>query len=305
MPAPVTIEPPFQLTVRVKELEEKIKSESAKPGLRTGLFALETGGGRYVDVDGHDSFAAASMIKIPVLVALMIAVDKHQASLDQMLTLRQELTAGGSGFLQWRPLGSQVSVSDAAELMIKVSDNTATNLIIDLLGGAAKLNSQFVAWGLRRTEINNQLPDFEGTNKTSPYDLAFLLAKIDHGFLVSELSKRFIYRLMEHTRTRTLLPMGLGLGAKIAHKTGDIGIMVGDAGIVTTASGRRYVVAVQVERPHNDRRANQLIRDLSRIVYDGLIVSAPTPASLDASARKPRSAADSSSESSALLDLRR
>ena len=72
---------------------------------------------------------------------------------------------------------------------------------------------------------------------------------------------------MQHTRIRTLLNQGLAPGATIAHKTGDIGIMVGDAGVITAPSGARYIVSVQVERPFNDRRANALIRVVSKGIY--------------------------------------
>jgi len=158
-------------------------------------------------------------------------------------------------------------VREAAELMIIVSDNTATNLLIKALGGKGRLNQQFAAWGLSQTRLNNLLGDFQGTNKTSPYDLVLLLARVSRGELLSEASRHSMFTILEKTRIKTLLPKGLGLGARIAHKTGDIGKMVGDAGIVTTPQGNSYLIAVQVERPRNDRRANQLIRDISQEVY--------------------------------------
>jgi hypothetical protein len=76
-------------------------------------------------------------------------------------------------------------------------------------------------------------------------------------------------QIMERTKTRTLLPQGLPPGTKISHKTGDIGSMVGDTGIITEVSGGKYIIAIQVERPHNDRRANELVRKLSGITYRG------------------------------------
>jgi beta-lactamase class A len=151
--------------------------------------------------------------------------------------------------------------------MIVISDNTATNLLINALGGKDRLNNQFRTWGLCQTKINNWLGDFAGTNKTSPYDLVYLLGRLDSGELLTPDSWKWMLATMEKTKTRTLLPPGLGAGSRIAHKTGDIGSMVGDAGIVTTAAGGRYIIAVQVERPHNDRRANELIRNLSKEIY--------------------------------------
>lgn len=273
----INVKPAFSMEKELTELETTLKLQSDKPRLRIGLFVVEPTSGRYVDLGAHESYAAASMIKLPVLVTLLIAMDRKQVTPKQLLTVRQDLVAGGSGYLQWRAVGSQVSLAEAAELMMVNSDNTATNLIIDLLGGADVLNRQFAALGLKQTRINNLLPDFAGTNKTSPFDLAYLLAVADNGGLISEDGKSFMFRLMERTRTRTLLPPGLGIGAKIAHKTGDIGGMVGDAGIVTAPSGLRYIVVGQVERPHNDRRANELIRTMSRTIYGAFVPDATFP----------------------------
>ena len=276
-PAPalqVPVKQPFGLTRELADLEGQVKKQCVNPRLRAGTFVVDPATGMYVDVNGTQAFAAASIIKVPVLVKLLVAIDNKAVSPDQLVTLRSDLIAGGSGFLQWRPLDSTVSVREAAELMITNSDNTATNLIIDLLGGKDACNTDFALWGLTQTQINNMLPDFEGTNKTSPYDLSYLLGKIEQGALISKESRQFMYRIMSHVRTRTLLPMGLGPGAKISHKTGDIASMVGDAGIVTTPAGRRYIVAVQVERPRNDQRGNKLIREISKLVYQYMTADA-------------------------------
>src|SRR5262249_26048663 len=87
--------------------------------------------------------------------------------------------------------------------------------------------------------------------------------------LISPERKEWMYKVMQRTRVKTLLPPGLPPGSKLIHKTGDIGIMVGDAGIVECPDGTRFIISVQVERPRNDRRANLLIRNLARIVYAG------------------------------------
>jgi beta-lactamase class A len=271
----IKIAAPFELVSREQALESRLKSIDSPTRMHTGVFVVEPKTGRYADLNGKDQFAAASIIKLPVLVSLLAAVDRGDVKMGQSLIIKQDLIAGGSGHLQWRPQGSKVSVREAAELMIVVSDNTATNLLIELLGGKAKLNQEFAVWGLSSTKINNLLGDFEGTNKTSPYDLVSLLSRVDRGELISEASRKWMFRIMERTKIRTLLPQGLGPGAKIAHKTGDIGGMVGDAGIVTTAQGTRYIIAVQVERPRNDRRANMLVRNISKEVYQCLIGLAP------------------------------
>jgi beta-lactamase class A len=262
---------PFELSDRCDDLEKRLMDMSSLKGMRTGVFLIEPKTGRYADVNGHDQFAAASIIKLPILVSFLVHLDRKEIKMNEKLTIRQDLIAAGSGHLQWRKIGSKVTVAEAAELMMIVSDNTATNMLIEALGGKAALNEEFARWGLKQTKINNMLGDFEGTNKTSPYDLVCLLGRIDRGELISPSSRRWMLSVMERTRIRTLLPQGLGPGAKIAHKTGDIGCMVGDAGIVTSPLGVRYLIAVQVERPRNDRRANLLVRNISKEVYNTLV----------------------------------
>lgn len=265
----VVITPPFSLTSQASTIETGLKDAANLPKLRAGVFAVDLDTGEYAVLNGYQKFPAASIIKIPVLVALLSAEDKHLVDPKQQLELRKDLMVGGSGILQWRPVGSKISVQEAAELMITRSDNTATNLVIDLLGGVDKFNPLFKQWGLKETQLNNWLPDLSGMNKTSPYELAYLVARINKGEILAKGSHDWMFNVMQHVRTKSLIPPGLGKGAKIAHKTGDIGTMVGDAGIVWCLNGKCYLVAIQVERPHNDRRANLLVRKLSKIVYEG------------------------------------
>lgn len=264
----VTCADPFKLSESFNDLETTLKRTINLPKLKAGVFLYETGSGKYIDIDSQRPYSAASTIKVPVLVKLLSCVDKRQVSLDKVLIMSPELIGGGSGDLQWRPVNSKISVRDAAELMITHSDNTATNMIINVCGGKDACNKDFANWGLKNTSIANWLPDLEGTNKTSPHDLAFILGKVDQGSVLSDNSRAIMYDYMSRTRTKTLLPRGLGPGAKIVHKTGDIGSMIADCGIVTTPDGHKYFVAMQVERPHNDRRGNELIRTTSRLIYE-------------------------------------
>jgi len=268
---------PLRLIEEDTALEEKLKSASNLKGIRAGVFVARPESGRYATLNGKEKFSAASMIKLPILVSLLTAVDSGEVKKDQLLTIREDLVTGGSGFLQWRPKGTKVSVEQAAELMMIVSDNTATNLLIDHLGGKSKLNREFTLWGLTNTKINNWLADFEGTNTTSPYDLVYLLGRLDRGEILSKESLAWLNRVMQKTRIRTLLPQGLPPGTVIGHKTGDIGGMVGDAGVVTTPDGGNYLIAVQVARPRNDRRANLLIRTISKLVYEDFASSKTGP----------------------------
>ncbi|WP_211627305.1 serine hydrolase [Leptolyngbya sp. 7M] len=88
------------------------------------------------------------------------------------------------------------------------------------------------------------------------------------------------FEIMRRTANDSLLPSVMSPGSAIAHKTGDIGSMLGDIGLVDLPSGRRYAIATMVKRPHNDVRAQDLIRQIAAIVYEhfgGQPVLVPSP----------------------------
>jgi beta-lactamase class A len=186
--------------------------------------------------------------------------------------------ASGSGDLQYQGVGQKLTALETATKMIVISDNTATNMLIDRLGGKDALNAKFKEWGLGATAIRNPLPDLEGSNTTSTKDLAGLLLRINRGELISLKSRDRLLRIMEQTKTRTLLPQGIEKDATIAHKTGDIGKILGDAGIVDMPSGKRMVAAVLTQRPHNDPQGRVLIQEITRAAYQHFKWSEPRPA---------------------------
>jgi beta-lactamase class A len=258
----------LQTTQEITPLKAKIEALAAKyPKLQPGAFFVDLDNGSYINFQGETVYSAASTIKIPILIAFFQDVDAGKIRLDEQLTMRKELIGGGSGDMQYQPPGTKFTALETATKTIVISDNTATNMLIDRLGGKEVLNQRFREWGMHSTVLNNALPDLGGTNTTSPKDLTELLAKIDRGELVSLKSRDRILGIMQQTRTRTLLPQGLEKDAIIAHKTGDIGTVLGDAGIVDMPSGKRYIGTVLVKRSHNDYTARTLIQDISRTVY--------------------------------------
>jgi beta-lactamase class A len=240
------------------------QSVAQSPQLSPGAFFVDLDTNAYMDVKGNVTVAAASTIKVPVLIAFFQDVDAGKIRLEELLTLRKELVGGGSGEMQYQSLGTQYSALETATKMITISDNTATNLLIARLGGIAALNQRFKSWGLTATIVNNLLPDLAGTNTTSPKELAILMARISQGELVSIRSRDRLLDIMRKTYNDSLLPRGLEEGATIAHKTGDIGTLVGDVGLIDLPNGKRYAAAVLVKCVFNDPIAPDLIRQISR-----------------------------------------
>lgn len=271
-PTPVGVETlplSVQLNQEIKNLKQQIlaltpENSNLKPGVL--LLDLDTGG--YVDINSESAFMAASTIKVPILVAFFQAVDEGKIRLDETLTMQDQHIAGGSGDMQYKPAGTEFTAFETATKMIVISDNTATNMLIERLGGAEFLNQKFLDWGMKNTVIRDVLPDLRGTNKTTPRDLVNLLTQLNQGGLVSMKSRDRIFRIMEKTENDSLLPSGLGKGAVIAHKTGNLKLVTGDVGLIDLPNGKRYLLAVIVERNEEDSAAESLIRNISKTVYE-------------------------------------
>jgi beta-lactamase class A len=276
--------------VKAKSLPiDSLKLQQENPALKSQLQALSTknskleashvfvalDSGEYSNLNADRVLPAASTIKLPILIALFQDIDTKKVQLTEKISIDKDSIVGEAGDLQEEKPGTQVSVEVVLTKMITVSDNTATNLLIRRLGGQAALNQRFRSWGLKTTTINNQLPDLEGTNITTARELAGLMAAIvggaspteTQGKIVSDLSRTEILRLMSNTKRNTMLPQGLGTGAKIAHKTGDIGTLVADVGAIELPSGKIYIAAVLVNRPYNDPAGPELVRQMSKVAY--------------------------------------
>ncbi|MFM7447940.1 MAG: serine hydrolase [Leptolyngbyaceae cyanobacterium] len=271
-PAPIT------LGSEITALKVPIQTLMAKdPNLQAGVFFLDLDTNAFLDINGSASFSAASTIKFPILLAFFQDVDGGKIRLDEPLTMKKELIAQESGDMQFQPPDTKFSALETATKMITISDNTATNMLIARLGGINALNSRFQSWGLTTTKLKNMLPDLEGSNQTSAKELSLLLGRIGNGDLVSVKSRDRMLAIMEKTVSDSMLPRGLGEGATIAHKTGDIGTTVGDVGLIDVPTGKRYIGGVFVKRPRNDESGPALIREISQLTYQNFAKRQPAP----------------------------
>ncbi|WP_246828949.1 serine hydrolase [Synechococcus sp. PCC 7502] len=264
LPEPATKTELTELTTKINALTK------SQPDITVETYLTDLDSGGYVNIKGSEAIASASMIKIPVLVAFLQDVDAGKARLDEQLVLSKDVIVGESGGLQYEPVGTKISALETITLMIIISDNTATNMIIKRIGGIEEANQRFLSWDLTSTVIRNPLPDLTGTNTTSPEDLVNLLSMVEQGKILSPRSRDRLMDIMHRTKTNTLLPQGIPPDARIAHKTGDIKSVVGDAGIIDMPNGKRYIISAIAKRPSNDQRANELIRQISRTVYTHL-----------------------------------
>ena len=271
--------------------------------LKASGFVLVLDDGRFAQLRSTDPMPAASSIKTPVLLAAMEDLDTGLLRWNEPLTLTKEVVGGGAGWMGGSPLGTRFPVYEAAAEMIRVSDNTATNLLIKRLGGKAKVDARFRTLGLTATKVNNWLPDLGGTNTTSSRDLARTIALVETGERLSPRARDLFREVMGRTVTRTLIPAGVlrgvtgsstyppdgelrAKGITVLNKTGDIGIAYADGALIELPNGQRAVAAFMVKGPFNDPRSTELIRSMAAEA-SRVLIKEPAAAAKAAAAKPP------------------
>ena len=270
----------FSPSEEIKALSKQWLALAAQQkDLKASAYMLILDDGRFAQMNAERPMPAASAIKTPILVAAMELIDSGDLKWNEPLTLSKTLVGGGAGWMASRPLGSRFPTHEVATEMIRVSDNTATNLMIARAGGKERINARFQEMNLPATVVNNWLPDLDGTNTTSARDLSRAIALVDSGETLAPRSRDLFREVMATSVTNTLLPTGLmrGLGGKqgapddtlaqkgyrVYNKTGDIGIAYADAGLIELPDGRRAVAGFLVRGPFNDPRSTELIRRMA------------------------------------------
>ena len=266
MNAPILKRKMYNLTNQLKSLS------TAYPELETGIFIWDYNTGRYVDINGDKVFPTASIIKLPVMFQVFRRAEKGLINLNDKISLTDYYVSGGSGSLQYSPLGTKLTYRHLANLMIQESDNTATNMLLSSVGGMNEVDREIKRWGLKTTSLSNWLPDLEGTNISTPKEMGTILYNIGNTNLLSIKSRAEIIEIMSHVKNNRLIQAGLPAGAGFIHKTGDIGTMLGDAGVVALPDGRKYIISIMVKRPWNSFAGKEFIINASKIVYNSYIM---------------------------------
>lgn len=254
------------LTQELMRLMENYKT------VKPAVFVWDYDTQNYVDINASEIYATASIIKIPVLIDVFKSIEAGQMSLEDTMPLTEYYRTEGSGSLQFKAHNSEYTIDELANRMITESDNSATNMLMAKVGSMTDVNQAIRDWGLKDTYVQTWLPDLTGTNKTTARDMATMLYNIDENdkFLSPE-SRAKILNYMGHVHNNRLIHAGLGPGAVFLHKTGDIGKMLGDAGIVIAPNGKKYIVVILANRPHNSIAGKEFIVKASEIIYNYMV----------------------------------
>lgn len=263
---------PLYETYHMADLENNLKFlASAHPRLKPSIYVWDYESGKHADINSEDVYPTASIIKIPVLIQLFKAIEMGMIKLDDKIAMTDYYKSEGSGSLQFKGSKAVYTVDDLARVMITESDNSATNILMDATGGMNAMNQSLRKWGMKNTRVNDWLPDLQGTNVTTSKEMAALLYNLDNPNFLTLNSREKMVDYMSHVHNNRLIQAGLPSDAIFIHKTGDIGKMLGDAGIVYTPNGKKYIVVMLVNRPYNSPEGKDFIVAASSIVYNYML----------------------------------
>ncbi len=265
------------------ETEFQAELESILAGFsgRFGLAAKRLDDGLSVGFNDAQVFPAASVVKLPMLIAALQRVERHELSLEQRFELTADDRAGGSGVLLVCDSGLQLTLKDLLTLMIVVSDNTATNMVMDVLGGPEAINQQFAGMGLEVTRVFGKLQvawerkteaQRQGRlSELTPAEMLALLEQLWNGGLLGPGLRALALEILGKQQYTEMIGRHLPDGTSIATKSGQITGVRNDAGFVLTA--RPYMIAMasrdgQDARYHIDNEGVLVAARVSKLVFD-------------------------------------
>ena len=235
-----------------------------------------------IEHDSGSAYPAASIIKLAVLFAVLVRVDQSRLELDDVVTLDRSKDVGGFGILVDLPDVDRLRVRELLTLMVTVSDNTATNACIDLVG-LDEIADLLAAHDLHDTRLERRLMDAEAEaaglrNEVSSRDAARLVELlVRDGGLHSELHT-YAEDLLRRQRIRDRLPRRLDPRISIGNKTGEVPGVRHDVGILRY--GDQTAVVAVLTNGFTDSRtlactdggtANDLIADIGHAVGEHLL----------------------------------
>jgi beta-lactamase class A len=249
-------------------IERITRSVNAKWGIY--IKCVETG--EEIALNADETLDTMSVIKIPLMVEVFRQIEAGRFALTDRVTLKESDKRPGTGVIRSLDPGASLTIKDLITLMIIVSDNTATDLLYEKVGGTEPVNKLMQSYGLNSIRATGTAdvwfkaiaaePDrwkFHTEGKTpfglsSPRDMGKLLEKIHKGEAVSKQSSEQMLQIMRGQVYSSRLPKYV-TGFRVPHKTGDFLPYIGnDVGILE--SQNRHVILSVFTARHSGIGAN-------------------------------------------------
>lgn len=299
LPAPVALQP--------APLAQQLEAIASVSKGRVGIAAIDLTGGREIGVHGDERFPMASVVKLAVAAAYLAEVDAGRRSLTHAISLDETIRSGSDGIGRLMPHpGVTLSAANLIELMLTVSDNTATDMLIRDLGGTQAVQRWLARNRVSGVRIDREIArlvldnlglpvlpgktaaetlwasdpltpearavavagfDADLRDTATPMAIARILARIDRGEMLTAASRTFLLDVLGRCRTGAdRIPAGLPAGGLAAHKTGTLLGISNDVGIVTLPGSRRIAIAVFTRGMTEGPARAKVIADATRAI---------------------------------------
>jgi beta-lactamase class A len=271
-------------------LEQQLKTRIAGFAGTVTLYAKNLDTGATIGIHETDPVRTASTIKLPIMTAVFDAVEHHKAEWTEPLTITHKEKVSGSGVLASEfSDGVQLPLRDVLHLMIVLSDNTATNMILERFTAEA-VNAYLDRIGIKTTRSlrkilrddvaagtseAGKLPENKkyGLGVSSPRDMVTILEKLERGELVSPEASKEMIAVLKRCQDNGGIRRRIG-NLPVANKTGALDALRSDVGIVYSPGGR-IAMAITVDGMPAvnwtpDNPGLLMIADLAKLLVVGL-----------------------------------
>ena len=276
------------------KLNERITAKVHGFNSKISLYAKNLDTGKSYELSGDDPVRTASTIKLAIMVECFAEAGEGKLNLSEPIKVTEDEKVSGSGILQDLSNGDQLPIRDMVDLMIVLSDNTATNLILNRIGGNA-VNARMAQLGFTNTRVMRKIlgdgnklkptpsgitdegakPENKrwGIGRTTPHEMVTILEKLYRGELASKAASEEMLTILKRQRDRD----GIGRDmqdVEIASKSGALDHFRSDVGIIYSKRGP-IAMAITVEDIPEvnwtpDNPGLLLISSLSEILVDEL-----------------------------------
>ena len=281
----------------MRELAARLDAMCDALPFQTSWFLKDLATGESADRLGGVPVPSASTRKISIMMAALAAVHAGKLALDQKVTIEARYQDNDSGTFQHLTPGFSIALRDALVMMIIVSDNTCTGMVVDLVG-LGEIQRYCESIGMTGTVHRFGIPprlgpehSLDQVTTTTPNDQGMLLELILRGTTDASVAARLGSTtslcqlgldILSWQKLNTRLPSLLPTGTKVAHKTGTGSRGFMDAGIIYKGERPLYILTAYTEHVPDElpdgrpgfAAANLLIGQMARACYDALAARA-------------------------------
>ena len=251
---------------------------------KLGLSIEEINGPFKFYLDENREMPTASTMKLFVLGALLKRCEKGLEDLDRLVILKKENFFPGSGVLKYLSSGISLTVKDLLTLMIIISDNSATNLCVDLAMGVGEVNRHIKELGIENAVVNRKVydgnPNHLPLSMVSPLAFTTYLTKIRTTDYFSSAYKEIFFDILSKQQFKDMFPRNLPLSdfysdgtVEVMNKTGYDDEVRCDCGIVVLEDKREFAYSIMIDGALDesfsfDNKAHHMMGDIGKLFYD-------------------------------------